>query len=62
MCSCRICDHGVFELENEKCSSTFWSLNFQNLVDMESGIDAKGKKICEAKAEQRKMRRQYLTK
>ncbi|KAJ0054605.1 hypothetical protein Pint_01552 [Pistacia integerrima] len=38
-------DNGVLELENEASSSSFSSPKLQNLVDRESGFDAKGKKI-----------------
>ncbi|KAK9944818.1 hypothetical protein M0R45_010367 [Rubus argutus] len=37
--------NGVLELEAESCSSPFSSPRLQNLVDKESGYDAKGKRI-----------------
>lgn len=60
LCSCRICDHGVLELENEACSSSFWNPKFQNLVDRESGFDAKGKKIVKQRYGTRRRRRSSL--
>lgn len=39
------CENGVLELEGEACSSSYSSPRMQNLVDRESGFDAKGKRI-----------------
>ncbi|PON70806.1 Zein-binding domain containing protein [Parasponia andersonii] len=44
------CENGFVELENEEvCSSSFSSSRNQNLVDRESGCDAKGKRVMNVK-------------
>lgn len=60
LCSCRICDHGVLELENEACSSSFSGPKFQNLADRESGFDARGKKVMKQRYGTRRRRRSSL--
>lgn len=60
LCSCRIRDRGVLELENEECSSSFLSSKFQNLADRETGFDAKGKKVVKQRYGTRRRRRSSL--
>ncbi|GMY33912.1 probable myosin-binding protein 6 [Fagus crenata] len=43
------CENGVLELEGEASSSSFPSPRLQNLVDKESGYDAKGKRVMNLK-------------
>lgn len=43
------CENGVHELEGEADSSPFSSPRLQNLVDRESGYDAKGKRVMTLK-------------
>ncbi|KAF3435974.1 hypothetical protein FNV43_RR23066 [Rhamnella rubrinervis] len=39
------CENGVLEMKGEACSSSYSSPRMQNLVDRESGFDAKGKRV-----------------
>lgn len=39
------CENRVLEMEGEACSSSYSSPRIQNLVDRDSGFDAKGKRV-----------------